>query len=261
MLQGKVCLVTGGARGIGRAVVERYLEEGASAIVVVDRLTDELEALRRDCGSQVSTLVGDVRDYATHRAAVELTCSKFGGLDVLVGNAGIFDFRKRLEDYDPEVLAATMDELHAVNLRGYLYAAHAARAALVKAEGCMIFTASIAGLHAGGGGVVYTTAKHAVIGLVRQLAHELAPEIRVNAVAPGGTDTALSGAESLQHQDRALNAREGFKERIERGVPLAFAQQPEDHAGAYAFLASKRNARAITGTVIMSDGGVEVRSL
>jgi NAD(P)-dependent dehydrogenase (short-subunit alcohol dehydrogenase family) len=87
-----------------------------------------------------------------------------------------------LASYSAETLAATMDELLAINVRGYLYAAMAAREALLQSRGSIIFTGSVASFNAGGGGIVYTLAKHAVVGVVRQLALELAPDIRVNCV-------------------------------------------------------------------------------
>jgi cis-3,4-dihydrophenanthrene-3,4-diol dehydrogenase len=126
----------------------------------------------------------------------------------------------------------------------------------------MIFTASVASFNAGGGGVLYTAVKHAVVGMIRQLALELAPAIRVNGVAPGGTLTGLRGTAALGHEQRSLaDNAEALAERIAGAVPLRIAQHPEDHAGLYVLLASRENARAITGQVFVSDGGAGVRSL
>ena len=261
-LAGQVAVITGAASGIGRAVAERYLEEGALGVVCVDADRAGLDELAREHGSRVEPVIGDVRDHAVHEQAVERALASYGGLDVLVGNAGLFDFRRPLRGYTASALAATMDELFAVNLRGYLYAAMAAREALEAAGGCMIFTASVASFHAGGGGVLYTMGKHAVVGLVRQLALELAPRVRVNGVGPGGTLTGLRGTQTLGHGDRQIDADpRAFDQRVSAAVPLAFAQRPRDHAGLYVLLASRDNARAVTGEIFMSDGGVAARSI
>ncbi|MES2536997.1 MAG: SDR family NAD(P)-dependent oxidoreductase [Pseudomonadota bacterium] len=260
-LPGQVALVTGGASGIGLAVVARYLAEGAAGVVVLDRDLAGLADLSAAWPGKLIGIAGDVREYAAHAAAVDACLQTFGQLDIMVGNAGVFDFRRPLRGYTPQTLAQTMDELFGINLRGYLYAAMASREALIERQGCMIFTASVASFHAGGGGVLYTMAKHAVLGMIRQLALELAPQVRVNGVGPGGTITSLRGTAALGHAARAINAQpELLAQRIEAGVPLQIAQQPEDHTGLYVLLASRANARAITGEVMMSDGGVGIRS-
>ncbi|RYY83495.1 MAG: SDR family oxidoreductase, partial [Comamonadaceae bacterium] len=211
---------------------------------------------------RIVTVRGDVRDYATHARAVHEALQRFGRLDVLVANAGVFDFRRPLRGYDPQTLAATMDELFGVNLRGYLYAAMAAREALVASRGAIICTASVASFHAGGGGILYTMGKHAVAGMVKQLALELAPEVRVNGVAPGGTLTRLAGTEALGHGDRTIGGDPAsFDQRVGAAVPLGFAQRPEHHTGLYVLLASRANAPAVTGEIFMSDGGVAARSV
>ena len=117
-------------------------------------------------------------------------------------------------------------------------------------------------ISSGGGGILYTMGKHALVGMVKQLALELAPDIRVNGVGPGGTLTGLSGTEALGQTDRTINANPvQFDERVGAAVPLGFAQRPEDHTGLYVLLASSENARAVTGEIFMSDGGVGARSV
>lgn len=260
-LDDSVAIVTGGESGIGRAVVNRYLAEGARGVVVVDRNADGLSALAAE-NPRIKTLPGDVRDYTIHAAAVALAQKAFGKLDILVGNAGVFDFHRPLKSYTPETLAATFEEIFTINLRGYLYAAMAARDALLASKGCMIFTASVAGMHAGGGGILYTSSKHAIVGMIRQLAAEFAPDVRVNGVGPGGTLTNLRGTSALGHEGRSLaDKRAESAERIGNSVPLRFAQEPEDHTGLYVLLASRTNARAITGEILMSDGGIGIRPL
>ena len=261
-LDGDVAYVTGGAGGIGLAVAARYLEEGARGVVVLDLNLEGLAPLQAAHPSRVAGVQGDVREYASHEKAVRTALERFGALDVLVANAGVFDFRRPLRGYTPELMTSTMDELFAVNLRGYLFAAMAAREALMARKGSVIFTTSVAGTYAGGGGVLYTMAKAAIGGLVRQLALEFAPDVRVNGVAPGGTLTRLSGTQALGHGDRTIGPDpDEMRKRIEDATPLRLAQAPEDHAGVYVLLASRRNSRAMTGQIIMSDGGIAARSL
>lgn len=257
-LDGKTALVTGASSGIGRAVVERYVEEGAR-VVAFARSTGALDSLARQFPGKVVASAGDVTRYSDLEAAVAVAVREFGTLDILVGNAGIFDFFRPLDRYDAGSLDETFDEVFKVNVRGYLYAAHAASAALRASTGCMIFTTSIAGFHASCGGIIYTAAKHAIVGIIRQLAHEMAPSVRVNGVGPGGTITPLSGPSALGQADRSILDIPNVAEQVAKSVPLGIAQYPDDHTGLYVLLASHRNARAITGEVLMSDGGVGVR--
>lgn len=125
----------------------------------------------------------------------------------------------------------------------------------------MILTTSVAGLNSAGGGVLYTASKHAVVGLLRQLALELSPDIRVNGVAPGATLTGLSGIDALDECRRSLQDVKEISAAASTILPLGFAQQPQDHAGAYILLASRENARAITGQILVSDGGQQIRAV
>jgi NAD(P)-dependent dehydrogenase (short-subunit alcohol dehydrogenase family) len=257
-LDGQVALVTGGGSGIGRAVVARFVEEGAR-VGVIERVAARAEELRAEFGDHVVGISGDVARFADNRQGVAETVRAFGRLDVFVGNAGIFDVYASLADLDPDRLAQAYDELFAVNVKGCLFGAKAALPELRKTGGSIIFTASVAGLNSGGGGALYTASKHAVVGLIRQLAVELAPEVRVNGVAPGGTMTDLRGLAALQHDDRSQFTEPGMEERLRAGNPLGIALLPEDLAGAYAFLASGRNARGITGTILTVDAGAMLR--
>jgi cis-3,4-dihydrophenanthrene-3,4-diol dehydrogenase len=254
--------VTGGASGIGLAVARRYLTEGASGVAILDRDTGGIFSLSAEFPGRVIAIAGDVRNAAAHEELVEKAVKSYGKLDVLVGNAGIFDFRRPLESYTPDTLGAAFDEIFAVNLKGYMLAAMAAREALAKSNGSMIFTASVASIYAGGGGILYSAVKHGVAGFIRELARELAPAVRVNGVGPGGTLTNLRGSEALGQQDRSLaDAATEVEARIAASVPLRFAQRPEDHTGLYVLLASRENSRAVTGEIYMSDGGLRVRPL
>src|SRR5882757_150159 len=257
-LDGQVALVTGGGSGIGRAVVARYVAEGAR-VGVMERVVTRADELRSEFGDRVVGIAGDAAQFADNQRAVAETVRAFGQLDVFVGNAGIFDVYASFAELDPEKLGQAYDELFAVNVKGCLYGAKAALPELKKAQGCMVLTASVAGLNSGGGGVIYTASKHAVVGMIRELAVELAPDIRVNGVAPGGTMTDLRGLAALGNDDTSQFANPAIEERLRAGNPLHLALQPHDLAGAYAFLASRRDARGITGTILTVDAGAMLR--
>src|SRR5262249_24211447 len=123
----------------------------------------------------------------------------------------------------------------------------------------MVFTASVAGFNSGGGGAIYTASKHAVVGLIRQLAVELGPRIRVNGVAPGGTITDLPGLAALGQDQRPHWSAPDSHEPLLAGNPLQIAIQPSDLAGAYVLLASRQSGRAMTGDIIVVDAGAGLR--
>ncbi len=257
-LDGQVALVTGGGSGIGRAVVARYIEEGAH-VGVMERVAVRAEQLRDEFGDKVVPIAGDVARLADNRRAVAETVHAFGRLDVFVANAGIFDVYQKLAEFDDNKLAEAYDELFGVNVKGVVFGAKAALPELKKTSGCMVFTASVAGFNSGGGGALYTASKHAVVGLIRQLAAELGPEIRVNGVAPGGTMTDLRGLQSLGNDDRSSFAAPGMADQLRAHNPLHIALMPSDIAGAYVFLASRGSAAGVTGTVVTVDAGSSLR--
>jgi len=257
-LDGQVVLVTGGGSGIGRAVVARFVEEGAR-VGVMERVAARAEQVCTDFGAVVIGVAGDVSRIDDNRRAVAETVAAFGRLDVFVGNAGIFDVYASFADLSDDKLSEACDELFGVNVKGCLFGAKAALPELRKTGGSIILTASVAGLNSGGGGVLYTASKHAVVGIVRELAAELGPDIRVNGVAPGGTMTDLRGLVSLGDDDRSQFANPGIAERLRAGNPLRTVLTPEDLAGAYVFLASRRNARGITGSIVTVDAGAMLR--
>ena len=248
-LEGGVALVTGGGSGIGRGIVRRFIAEGAR-VGVLGRGSDRLAELRRDFGGAVVATQGDVTRYADNARAVADTVAAFGRLDVFVGNAGVFDNFLRLRDVPGEELGGAFDELFGVNVKGYLLGAKAALAALEQTAGSIIFTASTSSFQAGFGGILYVPAKHAVAGLTRQLALELAPTIRVNAVALGYVPTELTGVQALG-QARGTADPAAVVQR----VPLKLIPDPDDVAGLYVLLASSENNRFVTGTIILADGG------
>jgi NAD(P)-dependent dehydrogenase (short-subunit alcohol dehydrogenase family) len=207
-LDGQVALVTGGGSGIGRAVVGRFVEEGAR-VGVIDRVPGRGEELRAEFDDKVAAVTGDVTRLDDNKRAVAETVAAFGQLDIFVGNAGVLDGFIPLAALPEEKLGAACDELFAVNVKGCILGAKAALPELMKTEGCMIFTASGAGFTSAGGGVIYTASKHAVVGMIRQLAVELGPRIRVNGVAPGGTMTDLRSVAALALDDRSHFAAPG----------------------------------------------------
>ena len=248
-LDGKTALITGAASGIGRAVAARYLCEGAN-VVAFDRM-ESGPGCEFKAGSYAS-VVGDVRSAADNQRAVDLAVGRFGRLDIFVGNAGLYDNRRAFRTFSAPELDAAFDELFGVNVKGYLLGALAAADQLAKTRGCILFTSSVSGAHAGFGGALYVAAKHAVNGLTKQLALELAPDIRVNAVAPGYVPTGLRGLESLG-QDASTRGPAPSQ------MPLQILPTPDDFAGAYVFLASDACSRTATGTVLALDGGAAVR--
>lgn len=256
-LEGKVALVTGGASGLGRAIVERFLEEGAR-VAILDRARERAEQLARTLGADACAVVGDVTSLADNQRAVAESVARFGRLDCLVGNAGIWDFSISLADLPEGAIGQAFDELFGVNVKGYLLGAKAAYRELAKARGNIVFTVSNAGFYPCGGGPLYTASKHAVVGLIRQLAYELAPKIRVNGVAPGAIPTDLRGPRSLAMAERSI-ASLPMAEMVERGVPLGKMPQPRDYTGSYVLLASEANSSTATGGVIICEGGIGVR--
>lgn len=257
VLDGRVALVTGGGDGIGRAVVDRYVHEGVR-VGVLERRSELVAELAAAYPGKVVALTGDVRDPEAHRAITERVVHTFGGLDIYVGNAGIYDYGKRLAQWDPNQLTAGFDELFQINVLGNLMGIRAAQEELEKSRGCVILTGSSSGSYAGGGGALYVASKHAVVGLTRQLAFEFAPRIRVNCVAPGATSTGLQGISAVG-QDQQLRDQHRLMDGLAKTIPLGFVSRPEHHVGLYVLLADPEQSGFITGAVLPSDGGVEVR--
>lgn len=258
-LQGEAILVTGGGSGLGRAVVERFLAEGAR-VGVLERSPDKVAQLHTDFGSEVVAVQGDVRSLDDNRRAVAETVARFGRLDGFVGNAAIWDHGAGLLATDGDDLARGFDELFAVNVKGYLLGAKAAAAELVKSRGSMIFTLSNAAFYPAGGGPLYTASKHAAIGLIRQLAYELAPKVRVNGVAPCGMASDLRGPEALGQQDlRIMDSRS--PDAIRSILPLQFFPEPADFTGPFVMLACRADNRTLSGVLINADAGLAIRGI
>lgn len=253
-LDGVRAIVTGAGAGIGRAIVRRYLAEGAQVVAVVRKESDraDLEA------EGAAVILGNVSRYDTAERAVAEAVARFGGLDAYVANAGLWDFHKRVEKQSPEELGQAFHEIFGVNLLGALYGARAALAALRKSNGSVIVTGSNACFLAGGGGALYTASKFALHGLVMQLAKEFAPDVRVNGVAPGATDTGISGPMALGQDVREMNADPARMALMADHIPLGRVAQPEDHAALYVLLAARQESAYMTGAMLASDGGLTI---
>ena len=258
-LEGQVALVTGGASGLGKAIVERFLQEGAR-VGILDRAKERTEALRKELGDRVAATVGDVTLLADNRRAVADTVGKFGRLDCFIGNAGVWDFNISLAMLPDDRIEKAFDELFGINVKGCMLGAKAAMTELAKTRGSIIYTVSFAGFHPSGGGPLYTSSKHALVGMVRELAFELAPKIRVNGVAPGPMPTDLRGLKSLEMENRTISEVVN-PEQSTRGLPLGRFPELEDYTGAYLMLACRKSGILTTGHVINCDSGLEIRGI
>ena len=264
-LDNEVALVTGGGSGIGRAVVDRFVEEGAR-VAVVDIVEGRLDDVRADHGDAVIGVDADVTTLEGNRRAVEETVAAFGKLDTFVANAGLGDAFRELVDIAPEDVEATYDEIFGLNVKAVILGARVAVTELAKTSGNFIVTLSNSSFYPDGGGVMYIASKHGALGIVRQLAHEWAPVIRVNGVAPGATKTDIRMPASFGLDERGERIRththpSNADAEVERVVPLALHAEPADHAGAFVLLASRRDGRAVTGSVYKTDAGLGIRGL
>jgi NAD(P)-dependent dehydrogenase (short-subunit alcohol dehydrogenase family) len=264
-LDGEVALITGGGSGIGRAVVDRYIEEGAR-ICVVDVAQDRLNELQQKYGERVVGVQGDVTRLETNRKAVKRTVEAFGKLDVFVANAGLGDAFREIMDIPEEKVEDVYNEIFNLNVKGVILGARVACPELLKTNGSIIVTLSNSSFYPDGGGVMYIASKHAALGIVRQLAHEFAPFIRVNGVSPGATKTdirmpASFGLDEKGERIRTHTHPSNNDSEVERTNPLRLHAMPEDHSGAFVLCASRRDSRAMTGAVIQTEAGLGVRGL
>ena len=256
-LKDQVALITGGASGLGRALVDRFVAEGAR-VAVFDKSAERLAAIEAVHGDKVIGCVGDVRSMADQKAAAASCTERFGRIDCVIPNAGIWDYSTPLVDLPEDRIDAAFDEIFHVNVKGYLLAVKACLSALVESRGSVIFTISNAGFYPNGGGPLYTAAKHAVVGLVRELAFELAPHVRVNGVAPGGIGTDLRGPNSLGLSEQSISSVP-LADMLADVLPIGRMPAVEEYTGAYVFFASRSDAVPATGSLLNYDGGIGVR--
>ena len=249
-LEGKVAVVTGGAGGIGIATAKKLVSEGAR-LLLVDLSDAQLREAARTIGSEAATIcTGDVSKPEDNERMIRTAVDRYGGVDVLVANAGIEGTVKPIPEYPVE----TFDKVIAVNVRGvWLGLKYAIPEIAKRGGGSIVVLSSIAGLHGFAGVSPYVTSKHAVIGMVRTAALECAPmKVRVNTVNPSPIETRMMRAlEEGFAPGGAVEAKKGF----EAIIPLARYGTPEEVADLVCFLASDES-RFCTGGVYSVDGGM-----
>ena len=252
-LAGKVAIVTGGASGIGRGIVERFVAEGAR-VVIADVEDDRGEALAAALGPDACFRRTDVSDPEQVGSLVAAAVEKFGGLHVMVNNAGISTtMHPRFFDDD----LADFHRVMAVNVLGVMAGTRdAARHMAAHGGGSIINISSIGGIQAGGGVMTYRASKAAVIQFTKCAAIELAHyEVRVNTIAPGNIPTPLVAKSATNMDPEQL---ERFQAKIRQTMrddrPLKREGTPEDVAEAALYFATDRS-RYVTGTVLPVDGG------
>ena len=252
-LVGKVAIVTGGASGIGRGTVEKFAAEGAR-VVIADVETDKGEELATALGQDAFFQRTDVSDPEQVAALVAAAVEKFGGLHVMVNNAGVSGtMHRRLLDDD----LADFHRIMAVNVLGVMAGTRdAARHMAAHGGGSIINMTSIGGIQAGGGVMTYRASKAAVIQFTKSSAIELAYyEIRVNAIAPGNIPTPLLKTSGIDMDAEQLERYEaGIRATMRADRPLKREGTPDDIAEAALYFASDRS-RYVTGTVLPVDGG------
>lgn len=246
MLKGKTAIVTGGTRGIGFAIVQTFLRNGARVALFGSRpetVEKALAALKAENPEwQVLGKCPNLTEFDEVKAAVDDVAAQFGGVDILVNNAGI-SAREPLADYTPEHFKKIMD----LNVTAVFNGCKAVELIMRAAKhGCIINTSSMVSLYGQPSGVGYPTSKFAVNGLTKSLARELGRSgIRVNAVAPGITRT-----------DMVAALPQELVERISAPIPLGRVGEPQEVANVFLFLASEL-ASYVTGAVISVDGAAQ----
>lgn len=244
LLDGKVALVTGASRGIGRAIALKLAAEGAKVAINFAGSTAKAEAVKAEIeehGGEAMLVQASVADSAAVEAMVQKVIDAFGRIDILVNNAGITrdGILIRMKDEDFEAVLDT-------NLKGVFYCTKAVAKLMMKQRyGRIVNMSSVVGLIGNAGQTNYAAAKAGVMGFSKSAAKELAPRgVTVNMIAPGFIDT-----------DMTANLPEKVKEATLEGIPMKKMGSPENIADAVAFLVSD-NASYITGQVINVDGGM-----
>lgn len=242
LLRGRVAVVTGASRGIGRAAAIRLAEAGAHVVVnylQCDEAADETVTELNDLGASSLAVKGDIADVEVVRALVEKTLERFGRIDVLIANAGIWEGAP-IEDMPEELWDRVLD----ANLKGTFTTCRAVVPVMKKASsGSIVIVSSTAGQRGEAGYSNYAASKGGQISFAKSLATELAPDIRVNCVAPGWVDTDLN----------ASVFNNGHKEKIARSIPLQRIATADDIANSIVFLASDWS-RHISGEVLNVNG-------
>lgn len=247
-MDGKVAVITGAASGIGAGTAELFVAEGGR-VVVADIQVEEGQQLASQLGSAAVFAECDVTSEDHISSAVDAAVEAFGRLDCMFNNAGIVGVVGPIGETD----TAAWDETISILLRGvFLGTKHAARVMVPQGTGgTIISTSSTAGIMGGLGPHCYTAAKHAVRGLTKSVANELAPhQIRVNAISPGNTATAMTATVA----GGAADETEQAAERIAQGSPLGYSGFPLDIANAALYLASDES-KYVSGHTLVVDAG------
>jgi D-sorbitol dehydrogenase (acceptor) len=250
VLSGKVAIVTGAARGIGKGIAKRYVEEGA-LVAVVDVDAEEAEKTAAELDGRAAAFGCDISDPAASRAMVEQVCKRFGGIDVLVNNAGIFDMQPLLE-----ITEADYDRIFGTNVRGMLFTLQAVAKEMVGrgTKGKIINISSQAGRRGEALVAVFCASKAAVISLTQSAGLALIKHgINVNGISPGVVDTSWDKVDALfaKYENRPLGEK---KRLVGEAVPFGRIGQAEDLVGACVFLASP-DADYIVAQTLNVDGG------
>lgn len=242
MLKEKVAIITGGTRGIGFAIVKKFLENNAKVVLLgsrketVDKAIEELK--RINSSYEVMGFYPNLTVEAEMKEVFEKVKNTYGHIDILVNNAGISS-KTKIEEYTEEEYNKISD----LNIKSVFVCSKVAIPYLKETKGVILNTSSMVSIYGQPGGVMYPASKFAVNGITKSLARELAPNgIRVNAVAPGITNT-----------DMVANLPKEMIEPLIRTIPLGRIGEPEDIANAFLFLASDL-ASYITGVVLSVDG-------
>ena len=248
-LSNKVAIVTGGAKGIGLASAECLIRQGAD-VMIVDWSEDAASAAAKSLtalSKGVDFVVADISKVADVEKAIRATVDRFGGVDILVNNAGIQTFGDPVTTTE-EVWDKTMN----VNLKGHwLMSKYAIPEMLKRGKGSIVNVASVQGLASQRNVVAYSTSKHAMIGLTRSMAVDMASRhVRVNCVCPGTVNTPM-----IQGIIELDSDPERLRKILDRMHPLGRIAQPSEIGEVVAFLASDR-ASFMTGSIVVVDGGL-----
>jgi len=247
-LKGKVAVITGGAGGIGMAAGKLFAAEGAD-VLLADLNESALQDAVQSIGSnRVSYFVVDVTKAGDNEAMIACAEERYGGVDVMLANAGIEGELAPIVDYDE----ASFDQVLGVNVKGVFLGLKSSIPALARrGGGSIVITSSVAGVSGGPGMSAYVTSKHAVIGLMRSAARECAGQnIRVNTVNPSPVETRMMRS----IEDMMPGESEQAKEVMQARIPLQRYGEPEEIAKVMLFLASD-DSSWVTGSVYMADGG------
>lgn len=262
MLDGHVVLITGGGSGLGLGLARHFRDEGAQ-LAVMEIAEEKLADLKGEFGDDVLLVQGDVtslEDLIRCRTAV---LDRFGRLDALVGAQGVFDGNVPLKRIAAEDVPALFDELFRTNVLGYILPARVFIDVLDEHGGAIVLTSSVAAFAADGGGLFYSATKGAVVSLVKQLAFEFAPRVRINSVAPAAfTNSQLRGPKALGMEgwNQSDIPKDAFLDSFQRLAPLQELPTPEDYAPLFAFLASRHN-KIMTGSTVLAEQGVLNRAV